>query len=247
MVEITVKIMKIIFLMILLTLISILYRASTVYALTGVTTERVITSVGAPSGPPPIFSPSPNSSSIPFESFTFFCQKDTRWSGTPYACESIAAAGCGPTSFAMVLSTFGKDYNPAQAAKLMSDKGFATCGSGSRMEYMLQIRSFLNSIGLDPTDALTKSGQLDADLADKYLNPRDPKDKYLIIGSSARFPSCNCNHIFVVEDYNPDNKTITVRDPVNCTNDGQERAAGRSYPINSFNWLYAYGLKKITP
>jgi hypothetical protein len=60
--------MKILLVMILLTLISVLYHVSTVYALTGVTSNPVTTKVGTPSGPPPGASSKPTSSASPTDS-----------------------------------------------------------------------------------------------------------------------------------------------------------------------------------
>ncbi len=206
-----------------------------VFAQQSVKSSPVTTSVGSPA--PLASSGGPTNSG----DFVYYCQKDSRWSGTGYACETVAAAGCGPTSFAMVLSTFGINTNPAQAAKIMTDGSFNTCGQGSRMEAMLQNKSFLNKISLDPGPPLRTGNIIDLQLAKEYIDKG-----YLIIGSSDRFPICNCGHIFVVQDVNPANNTVFIRDPANCPDGkGVERDINRTYQVSSFIWKYAYPVKKL--
>lgn len=185
--------------------------------------------------------PTPRGSPVPPGNFVFYCQKDLKWSGTSYACETIGYAGCGPTSLAMVLSSFGLNYDPVQTASLISK--YAVCQGGTLMERILQDNGFLASIGLEAGRTLTNAGKLDLQRAKESINKGE-----LIIGSSASFPSCGCGHIFVVQDVDLIAQTVLIRDPINCSNNGIENTGNRIYPANTPNWSwqYAYPVRCIS-
>jgi len=75
----------------------------------------------------------------------YYSQKDPRWANLPYTKrndpkQTIATSACGPTSFAMVASTFlGRAILPPEAAKYALDKGFRTDNSGTDWGYFRSI------------------------------------------------------------------------------------------------------------
>ncbi|MDP3982302.1 MAG: C39 family peptidase [bacterium] len=81
------------------------------------------------------------------ENFQYYCQADPKWKDV---CE-LGASGCGPTSLAMVLASFGARCDgqlctPPQVDAIFLSKGWRTCDSGSNMTTALT------------SDWLTKSG-----------------------------------------------------------------------------------------
>jgi hypothetical protein len=63
-------------------------------------------------------------------------QFDKRWGNIIYGptagCTTIAAAGCGPTSFAMILSSYGVSATPVDTAQFMGTNG-RICNKGTAM------------------------------------------------------------------------------------------------------------------
>lgn len=60
-----------------------------------------------------------------------FKQTDERWAGNGYGNSSIKAGGCGPTSAAMILASFGVNMDPAKAARWSVDHGYRVDGIGT--------------------------------------------------------------------------------------------------------------------
>jgi hypothetical protein len=59
-----------------------------------------------------------------------FKQFDKRWASTSYGgCGTIQSSGCGPTSAAMVLSSYGVSAYPPDVAKAFADNGFRGCSA----------------------------------------------------------------------------------------------------------------------
>jgi len=75
----------------------------------------------------------------------YYSQKDPRWANMPYTRrndpkQTIATSACGPTSFAMVASSFcGLAILPPETAKYALDKGFRTDNSGTDWGYFRSI------------------------------------------------------------------------------------------------------------
>lgn len=180
--------------------------------------------------------------SQPSGNLVFYCQNDARWAGTSYGCQTISQAGCGPTTLAIVLSSLTTSTDPVQASQLLLNGNFGICFGGNdmqtRMEAALLDSSFLASIGLEGGPVLTSGGNLDLQAAQSYISRG-----YLIVGSSDRFPLCNCGHIFVVQSVNPNAQTVYIRDPNNCSSSGTENSGNREYSASSFIWKYAYPVK----
>ncbi len=201
-----------------------------------VKSNRVCTKVGDPQGGNPCGADAPI---VAPGNFVHYCQNDPRWAQT---C-GLSAAGCGPTSLAMVLSTFGLTCNGAQCTppevdKLFAQNGHRACsaGAGSSMSGGALSSQWLKGMGVVTGPGLTSGGSLDYELAKRFINEGN-----IIIGSTRNAPSCNCDHIFVLQDVDPANKTVVVRDPVCGLSD--QGAFEKQYNYNNISWLYAYPLK----
>ena len=69
-------------------------------------------------------------------------QNDPRWADYPYAGETMAPAGCGPTSVADLLG----HSEPITVANWMQNNGYASNGSGT---YHAGIPAALRAFGYD--------------------------------------------------------------------------------------------------
>ncbi|MBI2596412.1 hypothetical protein HYW46_06825 [Candidatus Daviesbacteria bacterium] len=173
--------------------------------------------------------------------FVYYCQGNTAWAST---C-SLGVAGCGPTSMAMVLSSFGVVKTPPEVDR---EWGFRVCGDvGSSMEDALG-SSWLANLGFDKGPNIGQ-GSLNENLAKIFLEQGS-----LIIGSSHAFPCANCkpgtttvDHIFVVDGIDVAAGTVSIRDPNNCSyaDGNDENPAKVIHKINEFTWAYAYPIKKV--
>lgn len=201
------------------------------------TSNSVTTKVGNPAGGAP--------SSF---NFVYYCQGDPKWQNNSYECSNISKAGCGPTSLAMVLSSFGVNQTPADVASTFTQKGWSDTRSchGSFMTAALQDSNYLPGLGFEVGPGLLKGSFLDLTKAKSFTNPDNPADKYLIVGSSDNFPLCHCGHIFVVESLNITDQTVVIRDPNNCSRvDGIEATGNRVYKVTDFIWKYAFPIRKV--
>lgn len=55
----------------------------------------------------------------------YYCQYEEPWSIYPYGAETIKSSGCGPTTFAMIVSTMtDTQMNPAEAAAFFEESGY---------------------------------------------------------------------------------------------------------------------------
>ncbi len=213
----------------------------------------------------PVPTPTPTPTSIPL-SFVFYCQGDPQWKNT---C-AMGLAGCGPTSTAMILSSFGKPMTPEEVDKEFRENKWRqdwtkrtglTCGdfpSNINQERGMLQSGWLQREGfvVGPDLVINKTnlhkqtyayqGDLDLEEAAKYISAGN-----LLLASSQSFPCIRCGpggtgHIFVVEKVNERKGTVTIRDPNNCDyNTGIEYETNRERDAKSFLWYYAYPLKRV--
>lgn len=178
--------------------------------------------------------------------FVYYCQGNTAWQNT---C-SLGQTGCGPSSLAMVLSSFKVTMTPPQVDREFQSHGWRSCGnSPSSMVAALQSQ-WLKDLGFEVGPNIVKGSALDMEATEKYL---DRFQGYLIIGSSSQYPCANCivgslvDHIFVIDAINRESGTVSIRDPNNCSyaNGNDENQTNRIKRANSFPWLYAYPIKKV--
>lgn len=186
--------------------------------------NEVITRVGSPSA-------STGGSGQNPGSFVYFCQSDPKWT----AICGLGYAGCGPTSMAMVLSTFGDPITPPEMDKVFQSRGWRQCSPDAVSYMTTAIETLLPEKGYTVRQ-LTWQQPLDLNKAKEYI-----LNKYLIIGSVYA-------HIFVVDGVNPANNTIHMQDPARkgCENPGGYDASN-SAPWGGQGWYYAYAVKKTTP
>ena len=217
----------------LLLIISLLPLIKTVFAQEIYYSNTVITRVG-----------NPQTTSV---NFVFYCQADPRWVNN---C-SIGVSGCGPSSIAMIVSSFGLIKTPPEIDAVFQSINPAAraCGGPSTIPNFFQ-SNWLESNGFTRANVKLRPGNtLDLEDAQNYLSKG-----YLILGSSAIFPcpaSGYCttpdkgiNHIYVVDQVNITNNTFRARDPLNCRPERPQEVESDNIENNNFPWLYAYAIKK---
>lgn len=93
---------------------------------------------------------------------TNYKQTDNRWATYPYAGETMAAAGCGPTAVADVL-----DKSPVEIAKWMTNNGYASNGYGT---YQNGITSCVKAYGYNCSQLTGSSyaGIMDAGVFERF-------------------------------------------------------------------------------
>ena len=102
--------------------------------------------------------------------FPYYNQGSEPWGSMMYSAtnnksQTIKTSGCGPTSMAMVLKSYGKQYDPGTAANYSLSKGYRTANSGTSW-------GFFKDIG--EKEGLTVSQFSDADTAKTYLGKNIP-------------------------------------------------------------------------
>lgn len=72
--------------------------------------------------------------------FPYYDQSDPQWGQKPYGKSgTISSSGCGPTSMAMILKSFGNSLTPLDTANWSAQKGFRVVGSGTGWEFFKSI------------------------------------------------------------------------------------------------------------
>lgn len=139
----------------------------------------------------------------------------------PYGrCGTISAAGCGPTSAAMVARFYGKSMDPVSMANLFAAKGFRACSAGCSCQGTAHAAftspAALGTIGLrGQTVGRTK------EILNSYLRSNPPKPIIVAMGPSI---FTRGGHYIVLTGVDSAGK-ITVNDPakscyagIGCTN-----------------------------
>jgi hypothetical protein len=157
----------------------------------------------------------------------FYSQADPQYQNT---CD-MTGSGCGPTSMAMILSSFGDTITPNQMDQIFREQGFRGCGTGSNMQGA--IKKLLPERGYTYVAVPINGGQLDLKRAKEYVD-----NGYLIIGSTG-------NHIFVMYDADIANNTVQLMDPARRENaNGVTRPNAAPWIPSDGGWIYAYAVKK---
>lgn len=134
----------------------------------------------------------------------YYSQEDPRWKNTPYtidgdAGETIGASGCGPTSFAMVASTFlGKTILPPEMCRYAIKNGYRTANNGTAWGFFASVAKHY---GL----SCVQTGSLDA--AKAAL-----REGKLVIASMGRGHFTSGGHFILLVGINSDG-SISVYDP----------------------------------
>ena len=203
-----------------------------------------------PSTPPPpetTITPPPGMDMFKGNS-VFYCQDDSRWNPPTNGCY-VYHDGCGPTSVAMVTSSFGVSYDPLQMSFIFKNVGAKSCNFNdeSNTNYI----EWLKNNGFE-VDELQGSGPFDFNEAKKYID-----NGFIIIGSSQNAPcppspaygcasgTTSISHIFVIDGVDVANSTIAVLDPINCVPGGSSEitTSGR-FISGTFPFYYALAVKK---
>ena len=85
------------------------------------------------------------SNSDMMNNFPYLSQSDSRWGNIPYTVnpgsgQTISSSGCGTTSMAMILRSFGNNVTPVDTSKWSVDHGYRTTNSGTSW-------GFFNALG----------------------------------------------------------------------------------------------------
>lgn len=187
----------------------------------------------------PIPSPALTSNS----NFVYYCQNNSSWKNV---CD-LGYAGCAPTTFAMILSSFGVRMLPPDVDNIFRQNGWRSCNTDGSLTTTAINSSWLTSLGFRVENNIVNGTQLNIDDAKKYIN-----EGYLIIASSKQYPSSHTgrpiDHVFIIDNVDISNNAINIRDPNNCDyndTDNVESSLNRIHNVSDFPWLYAYPIKKI--
>lgn len=134
--------------------------------------------------------------------FPYFNQGEEPWGPMPYtstgnASQTIKTSGCGPTSMAMVMKSYGVSTDPSLTAQYSLDHGYRTANSGTSW-------GFFGDIGQNAGLEVTNFGGVDT--AKKYLD-----DKIPVIASMGPGTFTKGGHYVVFSG--KDGENVTVNDP----------------------------------
>jgi|GEM_PF-2865819 len=112
---------------------------------------------------------------------------------------TIASSGCGPTSAAMVISSYGKSVDPPTMAGIFADNGFRVCGQGTAYAAFTD-QSTLGQFGMT-------GNQVDQDAMMALLKQNKP-----IVAAMSPSIFTSSGHFIVLTGVDSDGN-ITVNDP----------------------------------
>ncbi len=134
------------------------------------------------------------------DGFVYWRQGDSRWAEHSYGYgKTVRQAGCGPTTFAMVVSTLGNQLiTPAQMADFSREHGYRVRGNGTKTELFLEndeqfgIHSEFIGVDIEKAKDVLKSGGLvimsvgdedtDGDtIADKDISPLTKSTGHIVV------------------------------------------------------------------
>jgi len=142
---------------------------------------------------------------------TYYNQLDERWANIMYGTSStIGEAGCGPTSMAIVISTFtGEAHDPVELANWSVANGHRCEGNGS---YHSLIPESAKAYGLTVTGAGKSDGQK---IVDALSSGK------LVVAIMAKGHFTTSGHFIVLRGVTSEGK-ILVADPASYNRSGQE-------------------------
>lgn len=188
-----------------------------------------------------------NSPKISSINTVYYCQGNVDWKNT---CD-IGYYGCGPTSTAMVLSSFGVAETPVDVAQDYAKLGFRECGRDASDEIYALNSQWFTDLGFEHGPNIAANGKMDLKQLQEFIDAG-----WLIIASSDKYPcySTLCstsdikiNHIVVIDGVDIVNDKVHVRDPNNCsfTDHNDENQNNIFQDASTIPWIYAYPVKKI--
>ena len=129
--------------------------------------------------------------------FPFYTQYDERWASVPYGNGTIKSSGCGPTSMAMVMQSYGNNVTPVDTSNWSLEHGYRINGQGTSWDFFKAIG---NTAGLTTTQFNSK------DQVKEYL-----RDGVPVIASMTPGEFTKGGHFLVLSSLKGD--SITVNDP----------------------------------
>ena len=154
--------------------------------------------------------------------FPYYNQSDPKWGSTPYGKKgTISSSGCGPTSMAMVLKSYGSNVTPADTAAWSQQNGYRVEGNGTAW-------TFFNAIG--KTNGLTTDQFSSTAVAKDYLSKKIP-----VIGSMRPGDFTKGGHFIVFTGY--DGNNVVVNDP--ASRERSARTWGADYALNQAKQFWA--------
>jgi hypothetical protein len=168
---------------------------------------------------------------------------------------NISGYGCGPTSTAMIMTTFGVTKTPTEVALNTHREGCGGDNGGlTAGEIQNYVAPYLKRNGFTITGNLVSSGNINVGAAKRYLD-----SGYIILGGGlVRYISGGNyklgGHAFVVSGYkNTPEDSFDAYDPTFCSSahPGGQRPlydvnnSGLNGNNNVETWYYAYAIKKL--
>jgi hypothetical protein len=162
--------------------------------------------------------------------FVFYCQGDPNWN---QGNTCIQNAGCGPTSLAMIMSTFGVKITPLEVDAVFQQNGWRTgCDGASVYGAAIESNWFTNQ-GFTVGPNVSPNGKPDLALMKQFLDKG-----YIIYNGADNYPCLGCitkgtpvGHVFNIDAVDVAGNRVHVRDPNNCN-----FATGQENPDDS-RWL----------
>lgn len=146
------------------------------------------------------------------ENFIFYKQFDGRWGSQLYGGATMAAAGCGPTSMAMVIATLkDKNVTPADVGSWGNANGHSIPGGGGSQWSLFSAGA--SNWGLKSQELFTTNGSTRPTSADMNAVMQVLKSGGLVIASgTGAAPFTIQGHIIVIRGVTDDGKFL-VGDP----------------------------------
>jgi len=134
--------------------------------------------------------------------FPYYNQGDPNWGKKGYGPGTIASSGCGPTSMAMVMKSYGTNVTPVDTVQYSLDHGFRTKNQGTAWGYFANIAKS-NGLTAEQYDG----GQRGIEVTKAKLASNIP-----VIGSMRPGDFTKGGHFVVFSGIDQDG-TIRVNDP----------------------------------
>lgn len=198
--------------------------------------------------------------------FVTFKQADSRWGSLNYnGSSTMAAAGCGPTSCAILLSGFRKKITPIKTMKYMQEHGYAVRNHGTAWD---GIPACLKAFGMEDVRAIDVSSSM----VNVWAALKKGYVAVFLFSAGSRGGVCwtTSGHFVAVTDYKYDSKSkkhkLYTRDPGSrnhtgwycyethmrglipkvwvCKLPGKKLSKNEKICLKAIECSYAYGTKK---
>lgn len=127
-------------------------------------------------------------------------QWDSRWGGKSYGNSTIGKGGCGPTSLAMIINSFGGNVTPLDVANYSVKAGYRVDGVGTSWGLFT---TGAKAFGLNGTQISRSKESIKSAIVSGQP----------IISSMTRGHFTNNGHFIVIADCNEDGSKVYIKDP----------------------------------